>query len=123
MRPPIGKLDDTQDRYTPDAGIVTGPVCCGVCGDVMECLAKDSRGPRGYVQAMGMRLRGETDTGSPHDIFSCPNREKNWHRQVVALRKAARKTVSGRMEKELLDEAKQVLETRTETKIVSMWDI
>ena len=113
------KLDDTQDHYTPDAGLVTGPVHCGVCGDEMALLAKDSRGPRRYVEAMGMHFRGEKDTGSPHDIYKCPNIDAFWHRQVKALREAARKTVSGRQELDLIAEANMVLESRIHTKELS----
>jgi uncharacterized Zn finger protein (UPF0148 family) len=113
------QLDDTQESYTPDAGEETGPVFCGVCGDEMTLTAKNSRGPRGWAQAMGMRSRGETDTGSPHDVYDCPNVNEYWHRQVRALREAARKTVSGRQEKAFLDEANTVLKDRVCTKKLS----
>lgn len=112
-------LGETQDYFTPDAGTVDGPVQCGVCGDDMTLLARDSRGPRGFVQAMGMRLRNETNTGSPHDIFACPNREEDWHRQVVALRNEARRTSSGNLEGLLMDEAAAIAKSRQATKKVS----
>jgi hypothetical protein len=114
------QLEENQDSYTPDVGIVTGSVCCGVCGDEMKCIAKDSCGPRGWAQAMGM-ARGQT-TGTPHDVFECPHIKASWHRQVKALIKEARQTASGHLSKSLIEEAREVVVTRTATKKISLHD-
>jgi hypothetical protein len=117
----MSQLDGTQDYYSPDAGTVEGPVFCGVCGDEMTLVKRDSRGPRGFAQAMGMAQRGETNTGSPHDIYSCPNIEEYWHCQAKALRESAQRTVSGRQEREFLDEANEIILTRKHTKEISKY--
>jgi len=111
------RLDDnTQDRFTPDAGSVDEPVQCGVCGEAM-LVVRNSRGPRGFVEAMGRR--NKKNQGSPHDIYSCPSRHESWHRQVRALRLKAAQTVSGREEQLLLAEAEEVLKSRVPTKEIS----
>lgn len=102
------KLDDTQDCYTPDVGTVEGPVCCGVCGTVME-ESRNCYGPRGWVMAM-------SGSKSHYDSFTCPHRTEDWHRQVVKLRSAARDTASGRLEALYREEALQIVATRTPTK-------
>lgn len=104
------KCGDTQCRYTPDAGTEKGPVSCGVCGTEMPLVAENSTGPRGYVQAMcGSK-------GDPHDIFSCPHSDEDWHKQVIALRRAARDSVSFYQDKAFREEAEEVLHTRKPTK-------
>lgn len=115
------QLGDTQDHYTRKAGLETGPVFCGVCGDEMTLTAKTSGnlpGPRSWAHAMAMEARGEDAEfrASPHEVYDCPNVEEYWHRQVKALRYEARKTVSGRQEKEFLDEANTILKERIHTK-------
>jgi hypothetical protein len=111
---------DTCDRYTPDAGTADEPVICGVCGDAMECV-RNSRGPRGWAQAVAMHMRGETDTGTPHDIFSCPNSETDWHKQVIALRREGMRSPSKVLEGMLRDEARTILERRQCTKKVPLF--
>jgi hypothetical protein len=101
---------DIQDRYTPDQGThhKDEVIQCGVCGENM--IAKFSVfGARGFAQAIG-------GGGSYHDSYHCPNREKPWHKQVVALREEARKTSSRKLTEMLREEADEVLATKTPTK-------
>lgn len=112
------QLDEAMDYYTPDIGVVSGPVCCGVCGEEMKNLGQ-SRGPRGYAESMLMHSRGETDTGTPHDVFECRHIKASWHRQAKALVKEAQKTASGRLSKLLLNEARDVIVNKTATKKIS----
>ena len=99
---------NTQDRSTPDPGKVEGPLFCGVCGEEMD-VKRNVNGPRGSVQAM-------SGGKSPHDVFTCPHREEQWHEQVVALRKEAKKTPSAKLEKLLLEEAEEILQSKECTK-------
>jgi hypothetical protein len=106
------RLDcDTQYRYTPDPGTVKGPVCCGVCGTQM-LEERGLEGARSWTQAM---CRGK----SKYDSFTCPVHKEDWHRQVIALRREARDTSSKLLEQMLLEEADEVLRTRSATKDVS----
>lgn len=66
-------------------------------------------GPRTFVGAM-------SGSKSTYDSFTCPDSNTSWHKQIIALRKAAHKTPSTAIEKILLDEAQTILETREATK-------
>ncbi len=102
------KLGDTQYRYTPNAGTVEDDVHCGVCGDMM-LVKRDCYGPRSYAQAVA-------GGNSLYDEFTCPNMAAGWHTQVVALRREANRTSSGKITAMLKDEIEQVLKTREPTK-------
>lgn len=107
------KCGNTQSRFTPDPGLVEGPVACGVCGTEMECK-RDCYGPRGWVMAM-------TGSKQAYDSFTCPHVKEVWHRQVIALRNKARETCSGRLAKMFLEEANDVVTSRMPTKDDGTW--
>jgi len=101
---------DTQSRYTPDCGKVPvgEKVTCGVCGAVMN-ERRNVSGPRSWAQAIS---RGS----SPHDVFECPHMNEDWHKQVVALRRKARNSVSKKLADMMLQEADEILSSKTATK-------
>ena len=110
----------TQYRYTPDPGTIPEgtDVLCGVCKCRMICRRNVPISPwsvivnpRGFVQAMG---KGK----SLHDVYECPQKETDWHEQVLALRKAAEDTPSAKQERDFLEEADAVLANETATKEV-----
>lgn len=102
--------DNTQFRYTPDPGEVPQgeSVFCGVCGDKMT-EKRDVMGARGYAQAMA-------GGKSAHDSFRCPNYSEDWHKQVVALREAAKETPSVRLGEIMLAEVDLIIGRREATK-------
>jgi hypothetical protein len=101
-------LDDTQYRYTPDVGTVEGPVFCGVCRTQMT-ERRDVEGYRGFVSAMAK-------VKSRYDSFDCPHSNEDWHKQVIALREAARKTPSPTLAHILLKDTQEILGNRVCTK-------
>jgi hypothetical protein len=107
------RCDSTQSRYTPDAGTVEGPIACGVCGTEME-IRRNCHGARSWAAAMGGKK-------SHYDSFTCPHNEELWHIQVIALRKKARDTCSGRLAQMLQEEANDVVTSRTPTKEDGLW--
>lgn len=108
-------LDDTQYRYTPDAGTVEGPVHCGVCGCKMdEKLA--CFGPRGFAEAMSYHHSEGKRGGSKYDSFNCPHGDEMWHKQAVKLRSMARETPSKKLEEIFREEANQIVGTKKATK-------
>lgn len=104
MSEPIRLKDNTQYRYTPDAGTVEGPVLCGVCGTQMD-EKRACNGPRTFFEAMGK-------SKSNYDSFTCPVSEENWHVQAVKLNKAAGDTCSATLKKIYEEEAAEVVKTR-----------
>lgn len=105
--------NDTQSRYTPDAGThdQQEKMYCGVCGDLM--VAKFGiNGPTGSAEAMAGNKH-------LHDRYTCPNREKDWHEQVVALRMERNDSASAMIGEILDKEIELVLEQREATKKVS----
>lgn len=109
------KCGPEQDYFTPDAGIIKGPVHCGVCGDKME-EKRNVYGPRGFAMAM-------SGSKELHDTFWCPNRNSVWHIQVVKLRKMARECPSAKLAKMLLEEANDVVTSRAATKEDGLWRV
>ncbi len=97
----------TQSVYMPDPGEVTGPVHCGVCGTVMT-EKRDCEGPTSFVMSISGSKR-------KHDSFYCPERNQDWHKQVVAIRNEARNTASFKLKTMLLNEADDILERREAT--------
>jgi len=95
----------------PDPDSVEGPVHCGVCRTVMT-EHRNCDGPTSFVMSISGSKR-------KHDAFYCPHRNKDWHKQVVAIRNEARDTSSLRLKNMLLDEADEVLESRKATMEVS----
>lgn len=83
---------------------------CGVCGAVMN-EERNVNGPRGWAQAMG-------GGKSLHDVFECPHRQEQWHRQVIALRREAKNSVSKKIADLLLQEAEEVLSSKEATKTI-----
>ena len=51
-----------------------------------------------------------------HDRYECPHMKKDWHIQVVALRKEAGATASSKLDLLLNEEAMQILRTKKVTK-------
>lgn len=99
---------DVQDSYMPDPD-TEDRVACGVCGTEMH-VNRGCFGPTSFVSAIGGSKR-------KHDAFFCPNRDKDWHKQVVALRREAKKTASSRLAAMLVEEAEQILEQKEPTKV------
>lgn len=99
---------DTQCRYTPDVGLVEGPVLCGVCRTQMT-ERRDVEGYRGFVSAMA-------NVKSRYDSFDCPHCNEDWHKQVIALREAASKTPSPTLAHILLKDTQEILQNRVCTK-------
>lgn len=97
-----------QSHYFPDPGVVQEPVQCGVCGETMD-VKRDVDGPTNYTMAICGSKR-------PHDSFSCPFYDTDWHNQVVALRNEARSTASARLHDMLEKEADEIVSTRKATK-------
>jgi hypothetical protein len=104
---------DTQERFTPDAGTYDPDenFFCGACGDLMN-VRFGVNGPTGWVEATAGRKH-------LHDVYECPNREEDWHRQIIALRKEKKTTASTLVEALLDEEAQIVLDKRVATKQVS----
>ena len=88
-------------------------VLCRVCGEVMEAR-RGVVGPTGWAHAMA--IKAGAATGTPHDEFACGFSGEGWHRQALVLKMEARETPSRRVEQALLDEADEVVRTRTATK-------
>lgn len=101
---------ETQDRYTPDVNEVPpGEVVnCGVCGDAMN-ERRNVLGPRGYASALA-------GSKSLHDEFECPNRESDWHVQIVKLRRKIEETPSSKIADLLKTEVLEILDNRKATK-------
>ncbi len=106
-------MGETQARYTPNAGTVEGPVQCGVCGKTMR-VERNINGPTQYAEAMSGRKH-------LHDDFECPNIDKKWHQQVIALRTEIRKTPSSKLAQIMSEEVIEILATEEETKTFSMY--
>jgi hypothetical protein len=104
------KLDLIQDTYTPDCGVVPEGevVLCGVCQAEMKAT-RNCVGARGFAAVMA-RVK------TVYDRFECPHRTKDWHKQVVAIRKEAMATSSKKLEALLLDEARDILLSEQATK-------
>ena len=104
------KLGPAQTQYTPEAGThpKTERVFCGVCNAPMNA-EYDVEGPTNYVEAMAQKSHR-------HDSYECPHLKKDWHIQVVALRKEAKATASARLDFMLNEEALQILRTKKVTK-------
>ena len=88
-------------------------VRCRVCGEVMEAR-RGVVGPTGWAHAMA--IKAGAAQGTPHDEFACGLSGEAWHRQALALKMEARKTPSRDLESILLEEAEEVVRTRTATK-------
>lgn len=101
-------MGDTQSISTPDPGTCEGPVKCGVCGEE-TIVTRDCYGPRGFAMAMsGSKIK--------YDLFACPHREEQWHKQAVAIREEAKRTSSAILEAILLEEADLIVYNRQATK-------
>lgn len=50
---------------------------CVACGGLMS-VQRDCTGPTGWAEAMANRVH-------PHDTFSCPHHDKDWHKKLVRL--------------------------------------
>jgi hypothetical protein len=102
--------DETQDRFTPDAGKIEGSVSCGVCGDEMNCK-RGCLGSRQWAEAMGGHK-------SLYDSFTCPNIDADWHKQVKKLREMARATPSAKLFSLFQEEVEELLRSRVATREV-----
>lgn len=106
-------MGDTQARFTPEAGTVEGPVQCGVCGHSMR-VERNINGSTQYSEAMSGRKH-------LHDVFECPHIDRNWHKQVIALRTEIRKTPSFKLAQMMSEEVIEILATEESTKTFSMY--
>jgi hypothetical protein len=88
-------------------------VLCRVCGEAMEA-SRGVVGPTGWAHAMA--VAAGVMQGKPHDEFRCVHAGEPWHRQALALKMEAAGTASGRLGRMLLEEAEQVVRTRTATR-------
>lgn len=106
----VFQLDKTQDIYTPEPGTHTDQeeIFCGVCGEKMT-VRRNVSGPRCFAQAM-------SHSKSVYDLYSCPNREQDWHEQVVEIRKEAIRIPSMRLAEIMLEEVDVILATKKKTK-------
>lgn len=99
-------------HFTPECG-TQDAMDCDICGENMD-IQRDVNGPTGLAEAMG-KMR------HMHDVFSCPFRETEWHKQAASLIAAAHKTPSKQLEVMLLDEMKEIVASKQSTKEVSNW--
>lgn len=99
-----------EEVYTPDIGSV-GPFYCRTCGDQMS-KEPGINGYRSWASAMGKQK-------STFDYYECPNRNSNWHIQVLRLKKEISETASTAIGKILQKEINQILKNRKATKVVS----
>lgn len=96
---------------TPDSSENIEEVYCMICGD--KCNVKRKcNGPRSWVEAMG-KFKSE------YDEFLCPNVENKWHKQSTLLLKKAESTPSKKLEIMFIEEAKEIIKNKKETKKVS----
>lgn len=95
------------DHFTPDCGKMI-QMNCRVCGEIME-VERSTTGHRGSVAAMSGRK-------STFDVFFCKNSDEPWHIQALKLKKAAQETPSAKVTAILLEEAEEVIKTKTPTK-------
>ena len=57
-------------------------ILCGACG--VECaVERNKMGKQTFLGGPG-----------PHDVFTCPNAEKNWHKEAVELAKERNESAS-----------------------------
>lgn len=109
------KLDPTQSYFSPDPGLVEGPVHCGLCQTEME-VTRNVNGPRGFAMAMA-------GSKSLHDVFCCPLRDELWHKQATKLREAARSSFSAKLAAIYTEEAEQVIAERKPTVEKGLWSV
>ncbi len=102
----IKKIGLGCERFTPDPG-THEKICCGVCGEWME-VKRDQIGARGWAEAIGSHLSGEKSQ-SKFDLFECKNCSEDWHKQAKELIRLAIISPSGWQTKNLLNEAKWII--------------
>jgi hypothetical protein len=109
---PSQTLHCDLDYAFPDPGEYLDAYC-GICHQKMA-VERNVLGPTSSVEAMAVRL-GQS-SGRLHDRFYCEDREEPWHRQALAIHLEASNTASKRLADLLLDEAKEIVQTRRATK-------
>lgn len=93
-------LNGNDGHAFPDPGKFE-TLACGVCGTRMNAL-RNVLGPTSFAAALGGSKR-------PHDYFSCPYLNGDWHRRIVALKMEAHRTSSKKMREILLGEIEEIL--------------
>lgn len=100
-------------RFTPDIGTID-EAYCDVCGADM-LVERGNFGATGFAEGMG-------GGGHHYDLFTCPEIDAKWHRQICAIRKEMRNTSSFVLETLMAQEVAAILKTRKPTKKnFSLW--
>ena len=81
-------LSKGYDSFTPSPGEYESWKC-RVCGS-RAAVRRNVYGPTGYAEAMAKK-------GHLHDSFSCPNSDKDWHKQSMNLTREKESTSSPRI--------------------------
>jgi hypothetical protein len=94
----------------------TSSAKCDICGN--EMIKKGNvKGYRTITAAKQAYFSGDKNsTLSLYDSFTCPNIEKKWHKQVIAIIKFAKNIPSRILFEMLLKEAEEIVKNKKETK-------
>ncbi|MBI3074765.1 MAG: hypothetical protein HYY92_00930 [Parcubacteria group bacterium] len=93
-------LNGNDGHAFPDPGKFE-TLACGVCGTLMN-VKRNVLGPTSSAAALGGSKR-------PHDCFSCPHFNEDWHRHIVALKWEVLRTSSKKMREILRGEIEETL--------------
>lgn len=88
------------DTITPDAGTVEKANCI-TCNAEMT-VERNVKGYRSFTCALAKKE-------SIFDRFTCPNHDKDWHKQVVQLKIKIFNEVSAKIKKFLQEEIDEIL--------------
>lgn len=95
------------DLFRPDPGVMES--CkCKACGSDMN-VKRNIPSACSWAGAMAGLNR-------KHDLFTCPESDKNWHKQVVSLIIEQQQTKSSKLTKILQEEIDEILLNKKPTK-------
>jgi len=97
------------DYFTPDNFKTFKTKNCLACGCKLKLVKKNNHGATGFAEAMAKR-------GHKHDVVSCPNAGKDWHSQLIGIKKVIINTPSKVLANMLEKEAKELIRTKKATK-------
>lgn len=99
------------DIFFVDPGKLEGQrIGCGVCSSDMN-VEKNVVTARSWAGAISKQKK-------PSDIFTCPHRDEDWHKQAKSLIEEMKKTPSPGLAAILERDLEKVLSSRSETKKV-----
>jgi hypothetical protein len=81
---------------------------CDVCNAKMD-VTRGVFGPTGFAESMAKK-------GHLYDLFTCPDKDADWHKQAYEVMREASNTKSGMLCKILKTEAAMIIKNRKTTK-------